>query len=155
MKKTGITFICTILLMLGVACGDSSSTSTSTPTTSSKSDSKAKPNSANTLINKVLAPEAFKNFAANNEVTLLDIRTPKELKSTGYIKGAKNIDFYDGGFKDAMKSLDKSKPVMVYCASGGRSGKTAGMLKALKFKEVYDLDGGMGAWLEKNYAVEK
>ncbi len=76
---------------------------------------------------------------------LIDVRTPQEF-SEGYIEKAVNYDFYDGDFLNHMTALDKSKPVFIYCQSGGRSGKTYKMLKDMGFKEVYDLKDGYGEW---------
>jgi rhodanese-related sulfurtransferase len=42
--------------------------------------------------------------------------------------------------------LDKNKPVLVYCAAGGRSASAAKDLKKAGFKKVYDLEGGYDAW---------
>ena len=76
---------------------------------------------------------------------LLDVRTPEEV-SNGYIKGALNIDFYDDEFKNRLEVLDINKPVLVYCAAGGRSGNAMSIMKQKGFKEVYNLKGGFGAW---------
>ena len=78
-------------------------------------------------------------------VQLLDVRTPEEFKS-GYIAGAKNLNFYDDDFAQQIAKLDKTKPVMVYCAKGGRSASAAEQLNQAGFSKVYDLTGGMYAW---------
>ena len=43
---------------------------------------------------------------------------------------------------------------MVYCRSGGRSAKAAGILKENGFKQVYDLDGGIIDWSAANKPIE-
>ncbi len=90
--------------------------------------------------------EAFaaKIQALPNE-QLVDVRTPQEFKA-GAIQDAVNLNFYDKDFKQQLDKLDKSKPVMVYCKSGGRSGKTLDMLKGMGFTEAYDLIGGYTQW---------
>jgi rhodanese-related sulfurtransferase len=50
--------------------------------------------------------------------------------------------------KGNQKKLDKNKPVLVYCAAGGRSASAAKDLKKAGFKKVYDLEGGYDAWKE-------
>lgn len=80
----------------------------------------------------------------DNEV-ILDVRTPGEV-SQGMISGAQHIDFYADNFKDELKKLDKDKPVLVYCAAGGRSAQAQAMMKDMGFKEVYNLLGGYTAW---------
>jgi len=81
------------------------------------------------------------------EGTLLDARTPQEVRE-GHIEGAINLNFYDSDFREQLESLDESKPVYVYCRSGGRSGRAAKMLRAAGFPKVYDLEGGILAWKE-------
>lgn len=76
---------------------------------------------------------------------LLDVRTPDEWNE-GIIEGATMSNFYDEGFETSLSTLDKEKPVAVYCKSGGRSGKAMSIMNKLGFKEVYNLDGGIGAW---------
>ena len=76
---------------------------------------------------------------------LIDVRTPREF-SNGFIEGAKNIDYNGDSFEKQMKKLDKTKPVLVYCAAGGRSENAAELLQEWGFKEVYDLEGGYNGW---------
>lgn len=76
---------------------------------------------------------------------LLDVRTPEEWNE-GIIEGATMMNFYDADFKQQLEKLDKEKPVAVYCKSGGRSGQAMNMMQEMGFKEVYNLNGGIGAW---------
>ena len=80
---------------------------------------------------------------------LIDVRTPEEF-SNGFIEGAENLNFYDDNFETLLSKLDKNKPVMVYCQSGGRSGKCFNKLKKMGFSEVYDLQGGFKEWSKKD-----
>ena len=80
------------------------------------------------------------------------MRTPEEV-SQGIIKGAIKIDFKGADFDQQISALDKEKTYFVYCASGGRSGKTANLLKDKGFTKVYSLDGGFTAWKEKGLEV--
>src|SRR6187551_1505653 len=59
---------------------------------------------------------------------LIDVRTSGEYAS-GHLEGAKNIDWNGENFSAEAASLDKTKPVMVYCLSGGRSTEAATWLK--------------------------
>jgi rhodanese-related sulfurtransferase len=77
--------------------------------------------------------------------TILDVRTPDEV-ARGIIEGALVIDFYDEDFKKQLKKLDRTKPVYVYCASGGRSADAAEMLTEMGYKQVFNLAGGIKAW---------
>jgi len=94
---------------------------------------------------KNVEAEEFKSLFESGNGTLLDVRTIGEVEN-GAIEGAVNIDFNGPSFKDELTKLDKSKPVYVYCASGGRSGKAMNMMKDMGFSEVYNLIGGYGNW---------
>lgn len=87
--------------------------------------------------------EEFAKHAETAQV--VDVRTPGEW-SEGIMEGAIMFDFYEDDFQKNLESLDKEKPVAVYCKVGGRSGQAMSKLKDLGFKEVYNLDGGMDAW---------
>lgn len=93
---------------------------------------------------QVLDVTSYKN-AINNDVQLVDVRTPKEYNQ-GFIKNAKNIDYFSDDFKTQFESYNKEQPIYLYCRSGGRSGKASKILKELGFKEIYDLKGGYLAW---------
>lgn len=96
-------------------------------------------------INKVVSVDEFKKLMKQENVQIIDVRTPEEC-SLGIIGDAKNINIYDDNFEEELKKLDASKTTLVYCAKGGRSAKAAKMMADLGFKEVYDLEGGYGAW---------
>lgn len=81
-----------------------------------------------------------------SDLQIIDVRTPQEW-AEGVVEGAKLLNFYDETFsQEVLETLDPNKPVLVYCRSGGRSGKTAQLLKENGFTQVYDLKGGIGAW---------
>ncbi|MGB0915494.1 MAG: rhodanese-like domain-containing protein [Crocinitomicaceae bacterium] len=97
------------------------------------------------VINKVVDADQFKQLMTKDGVQIIDVRTPNECAG-GMIEGAKNIDYYGNDFQTQIATLDMSKPVLVYCKSGGRSGRAAGIMKELGFTEVYDLRGGYSNW---------
>ncbi len=83
---------------------------------------------------------------------LIDVRTPKEY-SEGYLAGAILMDIKAPTFDSLIHTLDKTRPVFVYCRSGKRSLEAANILEKNKFKVVYNLDGGINAWKEKGKPV--
>jgi len=92
----------------------------------------------------------------DTNLVILDVRTPTEY-APRHIKGAVNLDYYSANFDATLGSLDRGKLYLVYCASGGRSGRTADKMRALGFLQVYNmLNGfssfaalsGAGEWLE-------
>jgi phage shock protein E len=80
---------------------------------------------------------------------LLDVRTAGEVKK-GAIPNAVNIDIFDDEFETKIETLDKSKPVYIYCAVGGRSAEAMDMMKKKGFIELYNLSGGYSAWQKAN-----
>lgn len=103
---------------------------------------------------KVLAVDSFElQLKKQPNAQLIDVRTPDEF-ARGYLPGAVNYNFYDTDFSDKLNKLDRTQPVYVYCAAGGRSGSAASRLVGLGFKEVYDLRGGYLAWTNAKKAVE-
>lgn len=84
---------------------------------------------------------------------LIDVRTPKEY-AEGYLPGAILIDIKDANFETQILTLDKSRPVFVYCRSGKRSLQAAGIFEKQQFKTVYNLEGGIIAWKAKGKTVE-
>jgi thioredoxin 1 len=85
---------------------------------------------------------------------IIDVRTPEEFEG-GYISGAENINFNDASFMSNMSKLDKNRPVMVYCLSGGRSSDAAEMLVEAGFTKVFDMKGGTMAWSKNGFAFER
>ena len=78
---------------------------------------------------------------------LLDVRTPEEWNE-GHLAGAAHTDYWgdEKELEDAMNSIPRDRPVLVYCAGGGRSGLTAKELVAAGHKEVYNLENGISGW---------
>jgi rhodanese-related sulfurtransferase len=88
------------------------------------------------------------------EVQLLDVRTPEEYQED-HIKNATLANINDDeSFEKVTGTLDKKKPVYIYCHSGRRSAKAAKTLKEKGFNTVVNLDGGIEAWKEAGMAVE-
>lgn len=89
--------------------------------------------------------DEFQSLIADLNVQLLDVRTPEEFDE-GHIAGATLIDVNEASFlQKALETLDKQRPVAVYCRSGRRSARAAGLLTEQGFT-VTNLNGGVIAW---------
>jgi rhodanese-related sulfurtransferase len=86
--------------------------------------------------------------------TALDIRETKEIDGTKLI-GAVHVPLSQLKERVASLSLDKSKPIVVYCARGQRGPMAASDLKAAGFTQIFNLTGGFKAWTEAGLPVEK
>ncbi|MBS1644669.1 MAG: thioredoxin family protein [Bacteroidetes bacterium] len=79
------------------------------------------------------------------QASILDVRTPEEF-AKGHLANALNYDWNGSDFDKQIAGLDKSKPVLVYCLSGGRSASAADQMRQEGFKEVYEMKGGILKW---------
>lgn len=101
--------------------------------------------SASSVIKMVSAQELVQIKKEKPNLLILDVRTSDEV-SGGKISGAITEDFYNNNFEINLQKLDNKRPIVVYCKSGGRSGKTTKILEKLGFSEIYDLKNGYKSW---------
>ena len=76
------------------------------------------------------------------EYLLIDVRTPDEY-SGGYIPTAVNIPVDNLGA--SPPDVPKDRLVIVYCRSGNRSARAAGILRSLGYTRIVDF-GGIMRW---------
>jgi rhodanese-related sulfurtransferase len=101
---------------------------------------------ANASVPRISSAEASE-MRTNKDVLVVDVRDPGEVEKSGKIKGAVNVSrgmlefradpespYHDPAFR-------KERPVMLYCASGGRSALAGKTLQDLGYGEVYNLGG--------------
>jgi len=79
---------------------------------------------------------------SSESFTLLDVRTPGEY-AAGHIPGAVLIPLSQ--LKKRLGELDPQKPVLIYCAVGGRSRSAAKILSNRQL-DATSISGGLGAW---------
>ncbi|HTQ27317.1 MAG TPA: rhodanese-like domain-containing protein [Puia sp.] len=102
----------------------------------------------------VLSPADFQKQIDQKNIQVLDVRTPSEFNS-GHIKQSMLADWNNQSqFMDRVKYLDKSKPVYVYCLSGGRSSAAARWMRENGYQSVYELQGGIRAWKTASLPLE-
>lgn len=99
--------------------------------------------------NNYSATEFAEKIKELPDAPLVDVRTPNEF-AKGHLVNAKNIDWNGGNFDQAIATLDKSKPVLIYCLSGGRSGSAGKKMRSMGFEYVYELTGGIMQWRGAN-----
>lgn len=100
----------------------------------------------------IVTPEEMQTILNSEDVQLIDVRTPEEY-SEGHIENSQNIDYKSPTFGEDILVLDKTKPVIVYCKSGKRSGNSSKILMKAGFVKVYDLEGGILEWKEQGLEV--
>lgn len=95
---------------------------------------------------KIDAAQTEAMLQSDRSVQLVDLRTPAEVQETGKIEGALTINYNSPDFQAQIARLDKTRPVLLYCAAGGRSGRASTQLINMGFQKVYDYTGGMNDW---------
>ncbi len=71
--------------------------------------------------------------------SLLDVRTKEEF-ALGHIPGALSVPL-DRVTTAPLLPENKESPLFIYCQSGARSARAAGLLKYMGYKRVTDLGG--------------
>lgn len=114
---------------------------------------------ANTAVPKISPDDARKMVAEKNAV-IVDVRDAPELQANGKIPGSIHIprgmiEFRadsETPYHDA--NLTKDRPIILHCASGGRSALSGKTLKDMGYTNVYNL-GGFKDWVEAGCEIEK
>lgn len=75
--------------------------------------------------------------------TLLDVRQAWEYEEF-HIPGARLVPLVE--LPDRLDEIDKGKPTLVYCASGGRSMAASVLLEGQGYGEIINMVGGALAW---------
>ena len=98
-----------------------------------------------------LAPKEFlAAFNQSENAVLLDVRTAPEIEEAS-IDGHIDIDIQQPGFTEKVSALDKSKTYFIYCRSGNRSGQACKYMATQGFDKLYNLKGGMIAWMDTEF----
>ena len=107
-----------------------------------------------------ISPEEAKALVGRPDVLFVDMRDAAELASAGKVKGAVHasrglLEFKaDPESPSHDKAFDRSKTIVTYCASGGRSALGGKTLKELGYADVRNL-GGFKEWVEAGGEVER
>jgi len=108
------------------------------------------------------APDALA-AADRGEIVLVDIRTRGEWKQSGLAEPALAISMHEAGFvRNLAKALggDRSRPLALICAVGGRSAHMQRILATAGFTNVIDVSEGMfgssagPGWLKRGLPVK-
>ena len=85
------------------------------------------------------------------QVFVLDVREPGEYDE-GHIPGALSVPQSDLALR--LAEVPQDRDVLVVCATGNRSLRAAGFLKAVGHTRVTNLAGGTNGWIEAGNPVE-
>ena len=113
---------------------------------------------ANAAVEKIDHARAKEMIAKG--ALVLDVRDAPEVEAAGKVPGALHVSRGMLEFRADPASpyhsteLQKDRPVLVYCASGGRSALSGKVLKDMGYTEVYNI-GGFKDWVEAGGEVER
>jgi rhodanese-related sulfurtransferase len=100
---------------------------------------------------KEIDANALKDLQKKGQIKLVDVRTDAEV-AQGKIPGAVHIQL--NLLPGRMQEFDANVTTVIYCLSGGRSAQACGFLANKGFKELYNLQGGIKAWIGAGLPVE-
>ena len=98
---------------------------------------------------KLSAAEFAQEISKTEDAVIVDVRTPGEFEK-GHLTNALNIDWSGSEFDKQVATLDKTKPVFIYCLSGSRSAGAADRMRKEGFENIIELPGGMMDWRANN-----
>ena len=91
-----------------------------------------------------LKPEDVRGMLGKDDVLIIDVRDPTEVKASGKVKGAVNVSRGMFEFRADPESpshnpaFRKEKTIVLYCGSGGRSALSGKTLQDLGYNSVYN-----------------
>ena len=114
---------------------------------------------ANAVVPRV-TPAQAREMVAKENALVVDVRDAPEVAQSGKVAGAIHVsrgmlEFRadpESPYHD--KNFARDKPIILYCASGGRSALSGKVLKDLGYGQVYNL-GAFKDWAEGGGAIDK
>jgi rhodanese-related sulfurtransferase len=106
-----------------------------------------------------ISPQDAQALVGRGDVLFLDVREPPEVAASGKVKGAVAVPRGLVEFRADPASpmhdaaFDRTKTIVTYCASGGRSALVGKTLKDMGFDKVRNL-GGFKGWVDAGGEVD-
>jgi rhodanese-related sulfurtransferase len=90
----------------------------------------------------------------NQGALVIDLRS-KELYDAGHIVDARNVPVAQLESQADVLKKWRDKSVITYCDSGANGASAARSLMKLGFTKVFNLQGGLNAWVKDNLPLAK
>src|SRR6476469_8891521 len=84
---------------------------------------------------------------------LLDVRSAEEYANDGHIAGSTLIPLPE--LARRVRELPTDRPIVCICHSGNRSTVACDLLARQGFTQLRNVQGGMIAWVQAGYAIER
>ena len=110
-------------------------------------------NDAKSRVKEVNVDQAMEAMGQDPDARLIDVREELEY-AAGHVAGAEHIS--KGVMERDIEKLhpDQSQPLYLYCGGGFRSALAADNLQKMGYQNVYSVDGGWRAFVEKGVKTE-
>ena len=95
-------------------------------------------------------PQQVAQMLAAGDAQVIDVRTAREHEA-GHIAGTRLIELQD--LPGKVGTIDKDRPVILYCRSGARSAMASEALQQTGF-DAHNMTGGMLEWQAAGLAME-
>jgi rhodanese-related sulfurtransferase len=103
----------------------------------------------------ITAQQAKDLIDTTENLIIVDVREKSEYcDATGHIPGALNYPWNSGILQARYEELPMDSPILVVCRSGNRSNQAASFLDSKGYTLVYNMLGGMNAWLWETSACK-
>lgn len=97
------------------------------------------------MIPEITVEELKQMLDNGDDFQLIDVREPFEFEMVNI--GAQLIPM--GTIPQHIADISTDKKVIIHCKSGARSGNIVQFLKSKGFDNVYNLKGGIFAWIDQ------
>ena len=106
-------------------------------------------------VSPVEAYEHVQDHSGDPTFIIIDMRTPSERAASRFPYGSVHIDFEAQDFEEELKALSKDDTYLIYCQTGSRTPGALETMDQMGFNTVYELEGGIVAWEEAGFDVER
>jgi rhodanese-related sulfurtransferase len=89
-----------------------------------------------------------------DKAVVIDVRDAAEF-ATGHVVNAKNCAYASLAANTAGLPKNKALPLVVVCNTGALASRSVAALRKLGYTHPYTLTGGLRAWREANFPLEK
>lgn len=97
-------------------------------------------------------PDELHHFTLDSDVQWIDVREDAEWELFR-IGGARHIPL--GQFADRLGEVDTNKDAFIVCRSGERSAALTLALRQKGYSNIYNVNGGLIAWLNEGLPIER
>ncbi len=102
--------------------------------------------------------QVYELIQKDTNLVLIDVRTPAEyIGELGHIQGAelRPLQEIENWVQEIEPLKQSDRKIVLICRSGNRSRVAAEFLQKNGFRHLINMVGGMRAWNQKGYPVEK